>query len=569
MPRSLRFSLGVFVSLFILGACQSAPPPQEDVPQAPVIGPAAERPADEPGPRPSSPDTAETRPRQQDREQLTVVMSKGEVELDPRKSFIASEAQVFTALYEGLFSYHPLTMEPVPGAAEKWEVSEDKKTWTFTIRESARYWNGDTVKAEDFRSAWISLLDPKRESPYSSLFDVIRGAREYRTGAAADPSGIGIKVEGNKTLIVSLTSPASFFPSMLCHHSFSPVHPSLVNNENWSGKSLLSNGPFYLSKMESSGEVPDRIVLLKNSHYWDSRRVSLNQIDLRYIEDPDEATAMWNSGEARWISGDLNLDTLTDRSGIVVNTLFATHYYFIRSAEKPWTDYRLRRALILALPWENMREGHYLPATTLIYPIMGYPEVEGLESTDLEEALRLLEEAGFPKGEGLPELVIRITPATEAARIGELMAVTWKEKLGVPVRIEVVPYRQYFQAMKAPGYGVGSSTWIGDFADPYTFLQMWRKDSNLNDARLDDADYEELMEKSMSQEGEERLTTLAEAEKLLLDRGTVIPISYSPALNIIDTGELDGWYPNALDIHPFKYLAFKDYRPLPGVALAK
>ncbi|MDR1025112.1 MAG: peptide ABC transporter substrate-binding protein [Treponema sp.] len=560
MIRWYRFSFIIAIVLFVLSACRTVPelPPETILP-----GPEIQE-GEEPVP---GPDIAETRPRQTLRDQLTVVFTGGDLELDPRKSFIASEAQLYTALYEGLFSYHPYTMEPVPGAAERWEVSEDKKTWTFTIRDNARYWNGDSLRAQDFRSAWISLLNPARESPYSSLFDVIQGAREYRTGQVSDPSGIGIEVEGTKTLIVHLAVPASFFPSMLCHHSFSPVHPSMLDDEDWSDSPPISNGPFYISGESAIGKEPSSLILDKNTWYWDSRQVNLNRITVRYLDDADEASALWNSGEARWIGGDVNLDTLTDRSGIVVNTMFATHYYFIRSVEKPWSDYRVRRALILALPWENLREGHFLPAKTLIHPIMGYPEIEGLENTDIEGALRLLEEAGFPRGAGLPELVIRLTPSPEAARIGELMALAWHEKLGVPVRIEVVPYRQYFQSLKTPGYGVGSSTWIGDFADPYTFLQMWRRDSNLNDAGLDDADYEELMEKSMTQEGIERFATLAEAETLLLDRGTVIPISYSPALNIIDTGELSGWYSNALDIHPFKYLSFRAFRPLPGVAL--
>jgi peptide/nickel transport system substrate-binding protein/oligopeptide transport system substrate-binding protein len=245
--------------------------------------------------------------------------------------------------------------------------------------------------------------------------------------------------------------------------------------------------------------------------------------------------------------------------------MFATHYYFIRSAKNPWGDYRLRRALSLALPWERMREGHFLPAKTLIYPIPGYPEVPGLETSDEEEAARLLREAGYPGGAGLPELVIKLTPSQDAARIGSLIASAWKEKLGIPVRIVVVPYGNYFQALKENDYDVGFSTWIGDFADPYTFLQMWRRDSNLNDARYNDADYEELLERSMSEEGEKRWATLAEAENMLLSRGVVLPISHSPAINIVDTGELDGWYPNALDIHPFKYLSFKAYHPLPGV----
>jgi peptide/nickel transport system substrate-binding protein/oligopeptide transport system substrate-binding protein len=489
------------------------------------------------------------------------------VELDPRKSYIASESQLFTALYEGLFSYHPFTMEPVPGAAERWEVSEDKKVWTFTIRNDAAYWNGDSLRAEDFRAAWISLLDPARESPYSSLFDVIQGAWEYRTGKTKDPAAVGIEAEGDKTLVVRLSSPASFFPLMLCHHSFSPVHPSMLRKEDWSAVPPISNGPFYIAEQDSAEGNFTRLVLAKNNHYWDSLRVSLNRIVVLYAEDDDEASGLWNSGRALWIAGNVNLDTLTDRSGIVVNPMFATHYYFIRSAEKPWSDYRVRQALILALPWETMREGYFLPAKTLIYPIMGYPEIEGLDRTDVDEALRLLEEAGYAGGRGLPELVLRRSPSPDSARMGELMARAWREKLGVPVRIEEVPYRRYLDSLKESGYGVASSTWIGDFADPYAFLQIWRRDSNLNDARLNDADYEALIERSMIQEGKERLATLAEAEKLLLNRGTIIPISYSPALNIVDTGEVDGWYPNVLDIHPFKYLAFKSYQPLPDVVM--
>ena len=513
---------------------------------------------------------AETRPRAAIRDELTVTFTKNDLELDFRKSYLASEAQLFTALYEGLFSYHPFTMEPVPAVAENWELSEDKKQWTFTIRRNAKYWNGDSITAEDFRAAWISLLAPGRNSPYSSLFDVIEGAREYRTGLEKNPAKVGVSVQGENTLIVKLSSPASFFPAMLCHHSFSPIHPSMLNRKNWSPSNAaaweppVSNGPFRITAMDA-----DAITLLKSEPYWDARQVALNKITIKYTESGDEAASLWNSGEARWISGDVNLDALTDRSGIQVNAMFATHYYFIRSAEKPWNDHRVRRALSLVLPWDEIRQGHFLPAKTLIYPLPGYPAIEGLAAAKTDEAARLLAEAGFPGGAGLPELVMRLTPSQEAARIGSLMANAWKKHLGVPVRVEVVPYHQYFQALKNGGYGVGFSTWIGDFADPYTFLQMWRRDSNLNDAHYNDDEYEKLLERSMLEEGDTRWATLAEAEKLLLERGSVLPISYSPAINVVDTSEIEGWFPNALDIHPFKYFAFKAFRPLPGVVLAR
>jgi len=506
-------------------------------------------------------DYAETRPRSPTRDELVAVFSKAELELDFRKSYFASEAQLYTAIYEGLFSYHPLTMEPILASASSYKISEDKKEWTFTIRESAKFQNGDPLRAEDFRAAWLSLLEPGRDSPYSSLFDIIKGARDYRLGKIRQEA-VGISAPSEKTLVVQLNSPASFFPSMLCHHSFSPIHPSLLKEKKW--VNTVSNGPFCIQEINEN-----RIVFSKNPNYWDAGRVSLKTLIIKYSEDGDEAAAMWNSGDGRWIQGDVNYDALTDRSGIEVNAMFATYYYYIRSAREPWNDYRLRRALSLVLPWREIRQGHSLPAKTLIHPLSEYPKIDGLDEANIEEALRLMAEANHAKGAGLPELVIRITPSQEAERIAHLMAMAWYETLNIRVKIDVVPFRQYYQSVKQNDYDVGYTTWIGDFADPYTFLQMWCRDSNLNDALHSDSDYEALIDKSMNEEGRKRMETLAEAEALLLSRGNVLPISYSPAINIIDTNEIEGWYPNALDIHPFKYLSIKARSPLPNVVMAR
>jgi len=504
---------------------------------------------------------AQSRPDPRDKEELTVAFSAGSLQLDPRKSFLASEAQIFTGLYEGLFSYNPLTLEPIPAAAESWELSEDKKTWTFTLRSNARYWNGDPLTSQHFKDAWISLLDPAGNNPYSSLFDIITGAKEYRTGRITDPSQVGIECPNDRTLVVHLHAPAAFFPSMLCHHSFSPIHPSMLGITDWSKQAPISNGPYYLVEQQS-----DHLVLAKNELYWDAKRVAIKKLIIRFTKDGVEAASLWNSGEARWIAGDVDLEALQDRSGIVVNAMFATYYFYIRSSQAPWNDRRLRQALSLALPWDTIRQGYYLPAETLIYPIPGYPKPKGLSETNLEKAKELLREAGFPKGVGIPTLVIKISQSKEAYRIASLMAAAWQEGLGIPVDIKVTPYEAYMDELKKDDYVVGSSTWIGDFADPYTFLQMWRRDSNLNDARLYDPVYEELMDKSMQEEGESRWKTLSQAEEQLLQGGTVLPIAYTPALNIIDMNEIDGWYPNPLDIHPFKYLVYASFRALPGIA---
>ncbi|MFQ3547494.1 MAG: peptide ABC transporter substrate-binding protein [Termitinemataceae bacterium] len=505
---------------------------------------------------------AQTRPVPSNKNELTIVFSASKLELDPRKSYFATEAQLFTGIYEGLFTYHPLTLEPIPGVAASYQLSDDKKTWTFTLRSDARYINGDPVRAQDFRDAWLSLIDPAKNSPYSSLFDLIEGAQDFRSGKNTDPAAVGIEARTDRTLIVHLRSPASFFPSMLCHHSFSPIHPAMLKIPDWSKQAILSNGPFYITE-----QTKDRMVLAKSREYWDAKRVALDRIIIRFSEDGDEAASLWNSGEARWVAGDVNLEALTDRSGITVNAMFATYYFYIRSSKAPWNNRLVRRALALVLPWEEIRKGYYLPAETLIYPISGYPKPQGLSKTNREEARALLAEAGFTDTSKIPPLTIKVSQSREAQRIAQLMAQAWKEQLGLQVAVVTVPYDSYLESLKNNDYEVGSSTWIGDFADPYTFLQMWRSGSNLNDAAYNDPEYEALLERSMREEGDQRWNTLAAAEDLLLQGGTVLPIAYTPALNIIDTSEIGGWFPNALDIHPFKYLYYAALKPLPGVAM--
>ncbi|MHC6203361.1 peptide ABC transporter substrate-binding protein [Breznakiellaceae bacterium SP9] len=541
---------GVFISL---GACAAAPTAHADISAQ-----------SEEGYTVPYYDTYRTFPKTT-RDTMTVVFSKAKMELDFRASYLASEAQLYTALYEGLYSYEPETMLPVNALAQRAELSADKKKWTFTLRNGAKYWNGDPVRAGDFRAAWLSLIEPARNSPYSSLFDIIEGAQDYRLGKLRDPNKVGIDAPDERTLVVRLTSPAAFFPSMLCHHSFSPIHPSMLQVRDWTLKPPLSNGPFYIEEIRE-----DRFVLVKNEAYWDADNVAIRKINFVFA-DAEQSAELWRSSEARWISGEIDFLQIPNTADILVNPMFATHYYYIRSALKPWNDQRVRRALSIVLPWEEIREDELRPAKSLILRTPGYPLVTGFETADKEESLRLLEEAGFPGGVGIPELVIRLTPSKDAQRVCAIMAQAWRD-LGIRVRLDVVPYDEYFQSLKQNDYVVGSTTWIADFADPYSFLQMWRRDSNLNDAKFSDDDYERLIDISMTEEGRKRLETLAEAERLLLDRGSVLPISHTVSVNVIknirgEPDEVSGWYANILDIHPFKYMHINPPRPLPNVAL--
>ncbi len=493
--------------------------------------------------------------------EFVIAYSPVNLVLDPRHIYTTMGAQLSTAIYEGLVSYHPFSLEPVPAVASRWKVSPDRTVYTFTLREDARFSNGDPVRAQDFRESWLRILDPEAGAEYSFLFDVIKGAREYRLGRG-EAKELGIRVISDTELEVELERPASHFLKLLCHMTFAPIHPSYRSRENWDREAtLIGNGPFYIHDRS-----PQELVLKKNGLYWDAGRVELETLRVRFMEDPGAVSQAFNQAEVHWAH---NWDTqlLLDRTKIVFNPLFATSYFFFVCSGKPWSDQRVRRALALLVPWDEVRneEQTLLPTSHLIPSIPGYPEVKGIEAPDRREALRLLEQAGYPGGAGLPAVKFKVPSDSESRRVSELMAQRWKEELDLEVSFESYSFDAYLTEVKKGDFTLGAGTWIGDYADPLTFLQMWTRDSNLNDARFADQEFDSLIDESMGQEGEERYQQLAQSEQILLQEAVVLPISHTPAFNLIDLDRVEGWFPNVLDIHPLKYLRFRDQSVPPGV----
>ena len=500
-------------------------------------------------------------------EELTVAFLPVQISLYPLNSFTATEAQVYTALYEGLVSYDPATLDPAPGAASSWEVSSDGKTYSFRIREGAKFSNGDPVTAMDFRNSWLKFLHPDTKAEYSFLYDIIAGARDYRTGKNPDPNSVQIRVLSEKNLQVVLEHPATHFLKILCHHSFVPIHPSLLEQKDWNTfPEVPGNGPYRIVEQK-----PDIWILKKNPHYWDAANVSIETIRFLFIQDPLSVTRRFNDYEIHWVTGGISIDQVLYKDTIIVNPLFATFYFFFYTHDEPWKDARVRRALALLAPWEKIRtkDIQFLPAKTLVPPLPRYPKPVTIEAANREEAFSLLKEAGFPEGKGLPPVVFKIPEGEENRIVAALFAAAWKESLGLESEIQTYPYPEYLTILKEEGFTLGTVSWIGDFADPLTFLQMWTSHSNLNDARYANPEFDALIEKSFQQAGQERYKTQSEAESILLKGAVVLPIGHSPAINLIDLQFLEGWYPNPLDIHPFKYLKFAPFKPLPGVIQGK
>ncbi len=493
--------------------------------------------------------------------EFVIAYSPREMTLDPLHIYTTMESELCTAIYEGLLSPHPFTMEPLPGVAQNWEVSEDNRVYRFILRPEAAYSNGDPVRAQDFKAAWMRFLDPQARAEYSFFFDLIKGARSYRQG---DPNAaVGIRVIDDHTLEVELEKPASHFLKLLTHLSFSPLNPRTLAQKDWDkAPSIIGNGPFYIVK-----RTRDELVLQRNELYWDRRNVELDRIRVRFIADPAAISDGFNLGEIHWASNWDN-EKIKDSADVVFNPLFATDYFYFVCAQAPWNDARVRRGLALLVPWQEIRKGDRLFETSHLIPsFSGYPKVEGIDQSDPKEGLRLLAEAGYPGGRGLPPLRIKIADDPESVQIAGQMAQAWKSQVGLEVGVHAFDYEVYLNEVKKPDYELGSVTWIGDYADPLTFLQLWTRDSNLNDSRFSDDEYESLIETAVGQTDETaRYRTLADAEQLLLQKAVVLPINHSPAFNLIDLKKIAGWYPNVLNVHPLKYVRFREEELPPGIA---
>ncbi|MFH2115063.1 MAG: peptide ABC transporter substrate-binding protein [Spirochaetota bacterium] len=480
--------------------------------------------------------------------ELVVGMGSYRVELHPYKSIYAHEMQVFTALYEGLFSYDPQTLDPVRALAGSFEKSPDGKTWTFRIRQNAFWSDGSPVTALDFVESWRYLLAPSTGAEYAVFLDIIKGAQDYRTGKNKRADSVGVQALDSKTLQVELVAPAAYFTRLLCHSAFVPVHWSMRGIRDWTADKIVGNGPYRILSMDS-GEM----VLEADPLYWDAASVKSPGLRILFLDNEDEATARYNAGEIHWLMDMADTDSLVTPDAMQFSPMFGTSYYFWNASAKPWNDARVRRALALMIPWDKIRteENYFSPTKVLILPFAGYESPEGINESNEEEARRLLAAARFKDGKGLPPVRF-VVPEGELHQANAAIFEEAWAPLGIKLEVTTVPAGDFTRDNRPDGFSLSFNGWIGEFDDPAAFLLMWVSDSGLNEAKYRSREYDRLIARSMNEEGATRLATLAEAEGKLLADAAVMPLYHSLSFNVVDLDVIQGWYVNPLDMHPFK-----------------
>lgn len=472
--------------------------------------------------------------------ELVIFHSMANLNLDPHTSAYVSEAQVLNGVYEGLFSYNAATLEPDNALAQDFRISRDKLRWTFTIRQGAKTSSGKEINAQTIKDSWLDLISNKG-AYYSSLLDVIKGAREYRL-EGGKREDVAIYASDSK-LSVELVKPTSHFNKILCHHAFAAVP-----------QDSSASGAYYI---ESS--TPFKLVLKKNPNYWNAEQTHIPSIAIHFTDDMDAQAHAFNTGAADWIDGAGEIKKILDKQAIQLSAEFGTEYLFFKNDSPLWSRPDFRNAVLTAIPWKQLRDGSMFPAETLVCPSAGYTSPEGLNYTDIEEAKMMLDAAKQKAGvtDQKIQLVFAIPDTEYISNRAELLRGSLEE-IGVELATVKIPLQFYLTSIATTKADLFLYTWVGDFSDPLAFLELFKGNSSMNDSRWKDETFDALLDQaSYTTDSKERNSLLAKAEDILLASGEVIPISHPVTCNIIDLNSVGGWVANAMDIHPFKALHFK------------
>jgi len=517
-----------------------------------------------------------------------VFANGGEVtSLDPQIVTGQAEGRVMNALYEGLTVKHPESLEPLPGVAESFELGADGLTWTFRLR-PARWSNGDALDSADFLWSWRRLLEPETAAAGAYHLWCVRGARAYSEGAD-DParrealwSEVGLAAPDARTLVVTLARPTPWFLALTSYHPLFPVHraslehfqrrfPTRWESEWMQPGHLVTNGPFKLRERR----VNDRLRLVKNPEYWDATNVALRTLDVLALEHVHTALNLYLAGEVDWIDRvpPALVPELLERPDFRPAPYLASYFYRVNVTRPPCDDVRVRRALALAidrhaLTEKVLKKGERPSWSLSPEGLTGYPRPElahaqdddpvAAFAADCAEARALLAAAGYDAEHPFPPLELHYNTSETHRDVAEVVADGWRRELGIEVVLANQEWKAYLDAQVNLRYDVSRSSWIGDFADPQNFLEVFVTGGENNRTGFGNAAFDARVAAAAEErDAGRRHELLAEAEALLLAELPILPIYSYVSQNLVNP-RLGGFFANVQDEHPPKFWHWKE-----------
>ncbi len=494
-------------------------------------------------------------------------LSSEVTDLDPHIGTGLAESKVLAALFEGLVAVNPEGGAPLPGVAERWEISANGTTYTFHLRANARWSNGEPVTAPDFVGSWRRILTPTLAADNAQWFYVIDGAEAFHKGATTDFATVGVTAPDARTLRVVLRHPLPYFLSLITHMAWRPVPLASIaaqgdlyqRGNSWTRpERIVTNGPFTLKEWSANR----RIVVEKSPTYWDAATVRLNAIHFYPFDNKDAEERAFRSGQLH-VTDAVPFAKVTsyqrDQPEVLRNDpTLGTYFYRLNTRRPALGDVRVRRALALAVDREaivsSILRGGQPIATTFTPPATaGYELPPGL-TTDFDTARALLKEAGYEGGRGFPPLDLLMDGSQNHRVIAETVQEMWRRELGIELRLVNQDLKSTFAARRNGDFQLLRSDWVGDFLDPLTFLGVWTSDSGNNYTGWGNATYDSLLRRaSLITDNTQRHVLFREAEKILLEEVPLIPIYHTNHIYLLKSS-VQNWRPTQLEEMNYKYV---------------
>lgn len=462
--------------------------------------------------------------------------------MDPGLNSEAVAGSLINNLFEGLLRERKGVLSP--GIARDYEVSEDKKVYTFYLRDS-KWSDGTSLTSKDFKYSWLRAMAPETASTYAMLFFQIEGAQAYYEGKGKQED-VGIETPDDKTLIVRLAAPTPYFLNLTTFYTFMPVKKEVVERlpDTWTSKpeTYISNGPFRLSKYD----IGSKFLLEKNPEYWNAEEVKLSMIEVPIITDESTSLTAFETGEVDIISNIPTQEIVrlsTESQDFYVKPGVGTYFYVFNNKKAPTDNIYVKKALNYAINRraivDNITRGGETPATTYV------PSTDAIKNSkgelfakgvdygipvegDPQKARALLAEAGYPNGEGFPTLELLYNTSETHKAIAEAVQAMWKDVLNIDVELINQEWGVFLNTRGKGQYnGVARFGWSIDYPDAMSMLEVFESLSGNNSAQWVRDEYNDLLTRAKYEEdGEKRDELLYNAEEMLFEEQVLIPLYY-------------------------------------------
>jgi oligopeptide transport system substrate-binding protein len=451
----------------------------------------------------------------------------------------------------------------VPGVAKSWDISDDLKTYTFHLRDNAVWSDGQPVKAQDFEYAFKRNLDPRTASAYAYIMYYIEGGEEFNSYALKEnPTAeekqkqeeelkaledkVKVKALDDKTLEVTLLAPANFFLEILSTQSvFFPLRKDIVeaNSETWtqSAETFVTNGAYKLKEWKHS----DEIVAEKSDNYWDKGRVTFKEIHFKLMDDDNAALNATEAGEI-----DVNyahmptteIPRLEKEGKAKIYPDVATYYYDFNVTKPPFDNPKVRKAIAYAIDRQ-----YIIDKVTLAYqkPAIGmvpygfpdpiankdFREADPTkylpETANVEEAKKLLAEAGYPDGKNFPEVEFIYNTSEGHRVIAEAIQEQLKTNLGISVKLTNMEWAVFVEERNKHNFNFCRDGFGADYSDPISLLDLFTTKSGNNSSAWSNAEYDALIDTIKNTDDQKvRFDAMHKAEKILMEDMPIMPIYF-------------------------------------------